>query len=77
MAKLSDKQREAWNWTHTAGRRRWHGDRDGLTDPSASALGALVRKGYLRKSGSAGWPIHYERTAAGRLALTASEEKGS
>ena len=60
---LTEPQRKALAW-HWKGGRRWHGELAG--DPAMSSLMALVRRGLSRKWGSAGWPIEFELTEAGR-----------
>lgn len=59
--------REALLWLWPTSQRRWRGCRDGLDDPQPATLGALVRRGLAVKWGSAGWPIVYEMTDAGRV----------
>ncbi|MER9937469.1 hypothetical protein [Mesorhizobium sp. M0088] len=66
--KLTEAQREAWEWTYERGFRSWHGTLAG--DPSMAALTGLVNKGFLTKYGGNGWPSCFERSEAGRSALS-------
>lgn len=66
FAALTDKQKMAVVWLWPGSRRPWGGDRDGLHDPSASTLGALVRRGVATKTGGDGFPAHYDITPLGQ-----------
>ena len=76
MKPLSEKQKAALLWVSPGSGRRWHGDRDGLTDPAAVTLKSLVDKGLAKKTGGNGWPAFYTLTPEG-AALRDAIRKGA